>query len=70
MSIKSSKQMMLRFQGAAHLRTRLVLATLSGRTVRIDDIRHLDEQPGVRPHEVSFLKLLSKVRALCLSLCV
>ena len=30
---------MLRFKGSEHFRTRLILATLTGRTIRIDDIR-------------------------------
>ncbi|KAJ3028781.1 UNVERIFIED_CONTAM: rRNA-processing endoribonuclease [Siphonaria sp. JEL0065] len=52
----------LRFEGHLHLRQRLLLATLSGRTVRIDKIRqNEDEFPGLADYEVSFLLLLEKV---------
>ena len=37
---------MLRFRGAQCFRTRLVCATISGRPIRIDDIRADDENPG------------------------
>ena len=53
---------MLRYKGAQHFRERIVLATLSGRTVRIDEIRSDDdEQIGLRPFEANFLRLLEKV---------
>ena len=38
----------LRFKGCKHFRERLVCATLAGRAIRIDDIRAMDEQPGIR----------------------
>ena len=52
---------MLRYKGAAHFRQRIVLATLSGRAVRIDDIRSEEEQVGLRDYEACFLRLLEKV---------
>merc|ERR1719440_1158179 len=52
---------MLRFKGAEHFRTRLVLATLSGRTVRIDEIRAEEAEVGLRDFEANFLRLLEKV---------
>ena len=38
----------LNFKGCSHFRQRIVCATLSGKAVRITDIRSKDEQPGVR----------------------
>jgi len=52
----------LRFQGAAHLTTRLALSTLTGRPVRISQIRESSHtNPGLAPHEVSFLRLLDAI---------
>lgn len=59
MSVDSSR--LLRFSGHAYFRQRLILATLSGRPVRIDQIRPDDEEPGLRDFEASFLRLLEKV---------
>ena len=52
---------LLRFRGHAYFRQRLILATLAGRPVRIDQIRPDDEEPGLRDFEVSFLRLLEKI---------
>jgi RNA 3'-terminal phosphate cyclase-like protein len=52
---------MLRFKGAEQFRTRLLLATLSGRTVRIDEIRAEEAEVGLRDFEANFLRLLEKV---------
>lgn len=52
----------LRFTGAAYLRYRLVLAILSGRTVRFDEIRQDDHAaPGLSPAEISFIRLVDKI---------
>lgn len=51
---------MLRFKGSQHFRQRLVLATLSGRAVRINAIRERDSSPGLRDYEASLLRLLEK----------
>lgn len=59
----------LHYDGAAWLRQRLVLATLSGRAVRVDHIRDdapssaaaASDEPGVRPFEVALLRLLEKI---------
>lgn len=57
---------MLKFRGCQHFRQRLVCATLSGRAIRIDDIRADDPQsPGLRDFEASFLRLLEKVTNGC-----
>lgn len=39
---------LLTFEGHNYLRQRLILATLSGKYVRIDKIRSDDENPGIR----------------------
>ena len=39
---------LLKFEGYNYLRQRLVLATLSGKPVRIEKIRSDDENPGLR----------------------
>lgn len=51
----------LRYQGSNFLRQRLCLATISGRSVVITDIRTKDEQPGLRDFEASFVRLLDKL---------
>lgn len=51
----------LRFTGAAHLPSRLVLATLTGRAIRISSIRSNSTSPGLVPHEVSLLRLLDSI---------
>eukprot|EP00033_Pygsuia_biforma_P004164 GCRY01004570.1.p1 GENE.GCRY01004570.1~~GCRY01004570.1.p1 ORF type:complete len:358 (+),score=52.89 GCRY01004570.1:168-1241(+) len=50
-----------KFKGCAHFRQRLVLATLVGKAIKIDDIRSNDEHPGLRDFEASFLRLLDKM---------
>ncbi|KAJ4826601.1 hypothetical protein Tsubulata_038125 [Turnera subulata] len=51
--------------GSQSLRERLLLATLSGTPVLIEDIRAEDTIPGLRPHEVSLLRLLATVSDGC-----
>lgn len=51
---------MLRFKGSQQFRQRLVFSTLSGRPIRIDDIRTKDMSPGLRDYEASLLRLLEK----------
>lgn len=55
----------VRLQGAQQLRHRLLLATLTGTPLRIDDIRVHDEAPGLRDFEASFLRLLEKISDGC-----
>lgn len=52
---------MLKFQGCSHFRQRLVCATLSGKKIRISNIRDEDEDPGLKDFEANFLRLLEKV---------
>ncbi|KAL6960710.1 hypothetical protein U1Q18_038473 [Sarracenia purpurea var. burkii] len=55
------KTSFLRLKGSKNLRHRLLLSTLVSTPVLIEDI-HADETwPGLRPHEVSFLRLLEKI---------
>lgn len=52
----------LKFTGSKYLVQRLALATLTGRTVRISQIRSASHTaPGLAPHEVSFLRLLDAI---------
>ncbi|XP_021759393.1 probable RNA 3'-terminal phosphate cyclase-like protein [Chenopodium quinoa] len=50
-----------RFQGSQNLRLRLLLSTLSSTPILIDDIRSNETIPGLRPHEISLLRLIEKV---------
>lgn len=56
---------MLKFVGCSHFRLRLVLSCLTGRSIRIQDIRADDESPGLRAFEASFLRLVEKVSNGC-----
>ena len=56
---------MLKFRGSQHFRQRLVCATLSGRSIRIDGIREQDENPGIRDYEACLLRLIEKVTDGC-----
>ena len=50
------------FQGHLHLRQILVLATLSGKSVKITNIRPDDEDhPGLADYEASLIRLFEKV---------
>lgn len=55
------KQTYMRLKGSQSFRQRLLLATLSSRSIIIEDIRDEDTLPGLHPYEVSFLRLLEKV---------
>jgi len=48
-------------KGATMFRMRLVCSLLSGKAIRIDDIRPHDARPGLRDYEVSFLRLLDRI---------
>ncbi|PIA62506.1 hypothetical protein AQUCO_00200489v1 [Aquilegia coerulea] len=56
----------MRLKGSQHLRQRLVLATLSSTPILIDDIRHEETWPGLRPYEVSLLRLIEKLTDDCI----
>ncbi len=56
---------MLKFRGSSCFRLRIALATLSGRAIRIDDIRANSETPGLRDFEACFLRLIEKITNGC-----
>ncbi|XP_034707506.1 probable RNA 3'-terminal phosphate cyclase-like protein [Vitis riparia] len=56
-----AKATYMKLKGSQNLRLRLLLATLSATPVLIDDIRHEDTWPGLRPYEVSLLRLFEKI---------
>lgn len=56
---------MLRFKGSQQFRQRLVLSTLTGRPIRIDDIRVRDQDPGLHDHEACLLRLIEKISNGC-----
>ncbi|XP_050967032.1 RNA 3'-terminal phosphate cyclase-like protein [Labeo rohita] len=51
----------MEFEGCNCFRQRLVLSTLSGKRVKIRNIRSKDDNPGMRDFEASFIRLLDKV---------
>ncbi|EPS72448.1 hypothetical protein M569_02311 [Genlisea aurea] len=55
----------MRLKGSRSLRLRLLLSTLSSTPILIEDIHAEDTWPGLRPHEVSLLRLLEKVSDDC-----
>ncbi|KIW16847.1 18S rRNA biogenesis protein RCL1 [Exophiala spinifera] len=58
----STSQPPLRLSSHNSLTSRLVLSTLLGRAIRIDQIRpDSPTNPGLAPHEISFLRLLEAV---------
>jgi RNA 3'-terminal phosphate cyclase-like protein len=57
----SSKSEVLRFSSHRHLRQRLLLSVLSGKSIRIDGIRSDDVHVGLREYEINLLRLIEKV---------
>ncbi|KAK7895616.1 hypothetical protein WMY93_020941 [Mugilogobius chulae] len=49
------------YDGCNYFRQRLVLSTLSGKRVKIRNIRSREDEPGLRDFEASFIRLLDKV---------
>lgn len=49
----------LKFEGHNYFRQRLVLATLSGKILKIEKIRSNDANPGLRGNFLSFFLFLS-----------
>ncbi|KAF3783856.1 putative RNA 3'-terminal phosphate cyclase-like protein [Nymphaea thermarum] len=54
-----------RLHGCQQFRLRLLLSTLSNNPIIIDDIRSDDSSPGLRPYEISLLRLLEKLSDDC-----
>ncbi|XP_037028162.1 probable RNA 3'-terminal phosphate cyclase-like protein [Bradysia coprophila] len=52
---------LLTYSGSNYLKQRLVLATLSGKAVRINNIRSEHDAPGLRDYEASLIRLLDKI---------
>ena len=59
-AVKSSGSV-LEFEGCNFLRCRMVLATLSGTTIKIRNIRGREENPGLREFEASWIRLMDKM---------
>lgn len=59
--LKMSSSRITSFQGSRNFRLLIVLATLSGKPIKIEKIRSDDLNPGLRDHEVSFLRLMEAV---------
>ncbi|XP_076139851.1 RNA 3'-terminal phosphate cyclase-like protein isoform X1 [Alosa pseudoharengus] len=51
----------LTYEGCNFFRQRLILSTLSGKRVKIRNIRSKDDNPGLRDFEASFIRLLDKI---------
>jgi len=51
----------LEYEGSNFLRQRLVLATITGKPVRITKIRSRDDDPGLHEAEAGFIRLLDKM---------
>ena len=51
----------LEYEGSNLLRLRLVLATLSGRAIRIRKIRTKEDNPGLNEAEASLIRLFDKI---------
>lgn len=49
------------YEGSNFFRQRLTLATLSGKTVKIKNIRTRGEEPGLNEYEANFIRLLDKI---------
>ncbi|XP_070564203.1 RNA 3'-terminal phosphate cyclase-like protein [Ptychodera flava] len=56
-----SKSNVLCYEGCNFFRQRLILATLSGKSVKIKKIRQKDDDPGLRDFEASFIRLLDRI---------
>ncbi|XP_011691068.1 PREDICTED: probable RNA 3'-terminal phosphate cyclase-like protein isoform X2 [Wasmannia auropunctata] len=55
------KNKILIYEGNNYLRYRLLLSTLSGKPVRITNIRTKNDDPGLKEYEISFIRLLDKM---------
>lgn len=49
------------FQGSRGFRSRLVLATLSGRSIKITHIHAMDQNVGMKDYHISFVRLIDKL---------
>lgn len=60
-SMPARRSDILRFTSHRHLRQRLLLSILSGKSIRVDQIRSDDVHVGLRDYEVNLLRLVEKV---------
>ncbi|XP_048874675.1 RNA 3'-terminal phosphate cyclase-like protein isoform X2 [Brienomyrus brachyistius] len=51
----------LTYEGCNFFRQRLILSTLTGKWVKIKNIRSSDDNPGLQDFEASFIRLLDKI---------
>ncbi|XP_043917060.1 RNA 3'-terminal phosphate cyclase-like protein isoform X2 [Protopterus annectens] len=51
----------LRFEGCNFFRQRVILSTLSGKSIKLQNIRAKDDSPGLRDFEASFIRLVDKI---------
>ncbi|CAL1530335.1 unnamed protein product [Lymnaea stagnalis] len=51
----------LQYEGCNYFRMRLILSTLSGKSIKISHIRPEEDDPGLKDFEISFIRLLDKV---------
>ncbi|XP_055844928.1 probable RNA 3'-terminal phosphate cyclase-like protein [Episyrphus balteatus] len=61
MPIFAQENNLLVFRGSNFLKQRLILSILSGKPVKIIDIRSNDNVPGLREFEVGLIRLLDKI---------
>ncbi|PKU78055.1 probable RNA 3'-terminal phosphate cyclase-like protein [Dendrobium catenatum] len=55
----------MKLRGSQYFRQRLLLSTLSSTSILVEDIRSESASPGLRPYEVSLLRLLEKISDDC-----
>ncbi|ONK57677.1 uncharacterized protein A4U43_C09F2940 [Asparagus officinalis] len=55
----------MRFKGSRHFRQRLLLSTLSHRSIIVEEIRSNETPPGLRSYEISLLRLIEKISDDC-----
>lgn len=52
---------LLTYKGSNFFKQRLLLATLSGKAIKINEIRSFDAEPGIRDYEMGLINLLLKI---------
>ena len=52
---------MFKFSGSSQFRQVLILSLLSGKPVTVEEIRKLEDNPGLLEHEITLLKLLDEI---------
>jgi len=57
----NKKSHILEYEGCNYLRLRLVLATLSGKSLKITNIRSKETSPGLKEFEASLIRLFDKI---------